>query len=172
MSTATGKVRRGIVVTLVLTAAALAGCEKKSDPAALLPTRAAQLGQFPDNPLLAAVPGDTPYVFATFTPLPTALVHKVAAIFRPVWRRVRDEATRMLDEEVRAVIAAFGRLTVQLLADARGVVLWSGMELKVARRRGRSTPRRRREYDAAWPRPTAPRRPRIPRPPCASRSPA
>jgi hypothetical protein len=81
---------------IVLLVVASAACEK-SEPAdasagaPLLPSRAPKVGDFPDNPLLAFVPADTPYVFATFKPLGTEYLHQMAQTVGPIWRRVYDE---------------------------------------------------------------------------------
>lgn len=75
-----------------LVVAAVAGCEKKpvplGDGTSSLPTRAAKAGDFPDNPLLAFAPADTPYVFATFKPVPAELFQKFVKMFSPAWHQV------------------------------------------------------------------------------------
>ena len=75
----------------VLGLAALAACENTSAVSAgggpQFPSRAAALGEFPDNPLLAFVPAETPYAFATFKPLPIDVIRKTTGMIGPIWRR-------------------------------------------------------------------------------------
>jgi hypothetical protein len=49
-----------------------------------------EVGDFPDNPLLASIPADTPYVFATFKPIPPDYIHKMVQVFGPIYRRAFD----------------------------------------------------------------------------------
>lgn len=59
-----------------------------------LPSRSAHSpGAFPDNPLLASVPDDTPYVLATFKPFPVDYLHKLYQLFEPTWRKLSSEAS-------------------------------------------------------------------------------
>jgi len=57
----------------------------------LVPSRAAALGEFRDNPLLEAIPADTAYAFASFKAIPLDVIHKFAAAFGPIQRRTYQE---------------------------------------------------------------------------------
>lgn len=48
------------------------------------------VGDFPDSPLLAYVPADTPYVFATFKPISPEYIHKIVEVFGPIYHRAFD----------------------------------------------------------------------------------
>ena len=109
-------VRFCLVAVLALTA-----CEKKSDKSSdaaglahLPPTRAAKLGDFPDNPLLQYAPADTPYVLATFKPIPPDYLKKMNDMFGPIWRRAYDAyiAKAGGDEHMAAVMAEIGDFSV------------------------------------------------------------
>jgi len=69
----------------------LAACDKgnKSNDTPPKPERL-EVGDFPDNPMLASVPADTPYVFATFKPIPPDYIHKMVDVFGPIYRRGFD----------------------------------------------------------------------------------
>jgi hypothetical protein len=55
--------------------------------AAPLASRAAKTGDIPDNPLLASVPADTPYVFASFKPVPLEAQRGLVDVFAPIARK-------------------------------------------------------------------------------------
>ena len=76
---------RRVMIALVV----LAACDKAGPSPSQKPERL-DVGDFPDNPLLASVPGDTPYVFATFKPVPPEYIHKIVQVFGPVYRRAFD----------------------------------------------------------------------------------
>jgi hypothetical protein len=65
----------------------MAACDKASPTTK--PDRK-EVGEFPDNPLLAAIPADTPYVFATFKPIAPEYIHKMVDVFGPIWHRSFD----------------------------------------------------------------------------------
>jgi hypothetical protein len=83
--------RRHACVTVLVLVAAVAACENHAVVASgggtLLASRAAAVGEFPDNPLLAFAPADTPYAFASFKPVPLDVIRKMTAMARPIWRR-------------------------------------------------------------------------------------
>ena len=89
-------------------AAALAACKTTSAVSAgegtQLATRAAALGEFPDNPMLGFVPADTPYAFATFKPFPLDVIRKMTAMMRPAWRRAFASMTEEPDSADRRVV--------------------------------------------------------------------
>lgn len=79
------------VCVMVMALAATTACERKTTPSATglqLPTRAASLGAFPDNPLVANIPADTPYALATFQPFPLELTQKFSKAAVPMWRKL------------------------------------------------------------------------------------
>ncbi|TMQ11693.1 MAG: hypothetical protein E6J90_33795 [Deltaproteobacteria bacterium] len=83
-------IRHGGVTFLVVVAAA-AGCGA-SRPAnrganELSLSRAAAVGEFSDNPLLASVPADTAYAFASFKPVSPDFVHAIRTAFSGMWHR-------------------------------------------------------------------------------------
>jgi hypothetical protein len=84
-------IRRPACVIALVLVTALAACENKSvvssSGSTLPPSRAAATGEFPDNPLLAFVPADTPYAFASFKPAPIDVIRKMFAMAKPMWRR-------------------------------------------------------------------------------------
>ncbi len=45
---------------------------------------------FPDNPMVDFVPAETPYVFASFKPIPLAVLRKMIDLGGPTWRRGFD----------------------------------------------------------------------------------
>jgi len=95
-------------MTVLGLAAALAGCKSSSAVSAgaepQLPSRAAALGEFGDNPMLAFAPADAPYAFATFKPYPIDVIRKTTAMFGPLWRRAfaasMSQAPDSLDQRV------------------------------------------------------------------------
>ncbi len=113
-------------MVLVLAAAA-AGCEKKpadSAEGAVLPVRAAALGEFADNPLLAYVPADTPYAFATFKAFPIDIVRRMTAAMVPLWRRMFEmspAASNLTPDQARItkdVMDTLEHLDVKTVEDA------------------------------------------------------
>ncbi|HTR52076.1 MAG TPA: hypothetical protein VMJ10_15290 [Kofleriaceae bacterium] len=68
------------------------GGQASHDAAVGPATRAPAAGDFPDNPLLAHVPADTPYVFATFKPIPQEYATATFGRYVPVLRRMLDDA--------------------------------------------------------------------------------
>lgn len=79
------------VCVMVMALAATTACERKTTESATglqLPTRAPSLGDFPDSPLVANIPADTPYAFATFKPFPFELVQKFSKAAVPMWRKL------------------------------------------------------------------------------------
>jgi hypothetical protein len=85
--------RRTASIAVLVVAAA---CSKKQDAvtgssSAKLPaTHAAAVGEFQDNRLLAYVPADTPYAFASFKPIPPEYIDRMASLFEPLVTRARD----------------------------------------------------------------------------------
>ncbi|MEO7734976.1 MAG: hypothetical protein ABIY55_28740 [Kofleriaceae bacterium] len=81
-----------MTVLVLAAAAAVAGCEKKPADSAEsgtgLPVRAAAIGEFTENPLLAFVPADTAYAFATFKPFPIEPIRRMSAAMVPLLRRM------------------------------------------------------------------------------------
>jgi hypothetical protein len=75
-------IRRIVIALLVI-----AACDKASPTTK--PERK-DVGEFPDNPLLAAIPADTPYVFATFKPISPEYIHKIVDVFGPIYHRAFD----------------------------------------------------------------------------------
>src|ERR1041384_5422812 len=73
-----------VVAGLVLGGQRAAGADAAAQP---LPTRAAATGDIPDNPLLAAVPADTPWVFATFKPVPLESLRGLVDLLGPPAKR-------------------------------------------------------------------------------------
>src|SRR5438270_13405141 len=101
--------KRTLGICLVI--CGLVACEKNStsndSAAADLPgTRASALGDFADNPMLASVPSDTPYAFATFKPIPPEYIHKWSAMIGPMMTKLRSapgadaDAFRALADEI------------------------------------------------------------------------
>ena len=103
--------KRILVVALVLAV----GCKK--EPAQTnrkldLPTaRAAALGDFADNPLLAYVPDDTPYAFATFKPIPVDYIEKMGSMFKPMFAQMQQIGGEGADR-MRAVAEEIGTFSV------------------------------------------------------------
>jgi len=77
---------RRVMIALVV----LAACDKAKSPDPLPKPEKLEAGDFPDNPLLASVSADTPYVFATFKPVPPEYIHKMVQVFGPIYRRGFD----------------------------------------------------------------------------------
>jgi hypothetical protein len=120
-----GMMRRAACVT-VLVVAAVAGCEKKpaalGDGASSMPTRAARSGDFPENPLLAYAPADSPYVLATFKPVPAELFQKLIKMFSPAWHQVAGklgpDGTDARDKKIADdLLAVLDRLDVKTIED-------------------------------------------------------
>jgi hypothetical protein len=84
-------IRRSACILVLTLAAAVAACGSHAvvagGGAGPLPSQAAALGEFLDNPQIAFVPADTPYAFASFRAFPIDLVRKMTAVAGPVWRR-------------------------------------------------------------------------------------
>ncbi len=103
--------------------AALAACENTAAVSAgggtQFASRAAALGEFPDNPMLGFVPADTPYAFATFKPFPLDVVRKTTALIGPVWRRMFATFTAQAPDSadqrrvVEDILEAFETLDVK-----------------------------------------------------------
>lgn len=70
----------------------------------LVPSRAAALGEFRDNPLLDAVPADTLYAFASFKPVPLDALRGLARAFGPIWRRSFQDYMARSGERVAAQV--------------------------------------------------------------------
>src|SRR3569833_3793779 len=77
---------RRVMIALVV----LAACDKAKSPDPLPKPEKLEAGDFPDNPLLASVSADTPYVFATIKPVPPEYIHKMVQVFGPIYRRGFD----------------------------------------------------------------------------------
>ncbi|HZJ67764.1 MAG TPA: hypothetical protein VFD36_29875 [Kofleriaceae bacterium] len=91
---------------------ALVACERAhAAPAGkeLVPSRAAALGEFRDNPLLDAVPADTVYAFASFKPVPVDVIRGLLRTFGPIWRR------SFQDYMARTGDAANGRIFLDVI---------------------------------------------------------
>jgi len=115
--------RPAYVVLLVLTASS--GCEKKAvgtgDSLTQLPSRAAATGDFPDNPLLAFAPSDTPYAFATFKPVPADLLRKFLGMAQPIWRKAFGKAVpddSSIEQRVmKDVVDVLEHLDIKMIED-------------------------------------------------------
>jgi hypothetical protein len=57
----------------------------------MVATRAAALGEFPENPMVAFIPADTAYAFASFKPVPADFVRTITKGLGPIFRRAYDE---------------------------------------------------------------------------------
>lgn len=110
--------RRHACVAILVLVAVVAACENHAVVASgggtLLASRAAAIGEFPDNPLLAFAPADTPYAFASFKPVPLDVIRKMTAMARPIWRRA---FTRSMSRTSGAADSD----APEALADARGL---------------------------------------------------
>jgi hypothetical protein len=126
--------RTCLAATVVI---ALVACKKESakhDARALdlPPTRASQIGDFPDNPLLAHIPADTPYALATFKPVPVDYIEKMGAMFKPMFRQA-EQIGGDGAEKLRALADEIGTFSVQRFeelgfsAKARMVVYGLGL---------------------------------------------
>lgn len=81
-----------------------------SKPTALS-SRAPAQRDFPDNELLAYVPDDTPYAFATFEPFPLEFLDRASEIYKPLFARAlrtQGEDTKLL----RALADEIGTFSV------------------------------------------------------------
>jgi hypothetical protein len=89
--------------------------------AAPLPSRAAATGSVPDNPLLAAVPADTPYVFASFKPVPLYALRGLVDLLGPPARRGFSEymaaGGATSERDGRDMLAEISSLDVQGFED-------------------------------------------------------
>lgn len=84
--------RQLVVVTAVVAATVATGARwATADRGAPLRSRAVATGSIPDNPLLAAVPADTPYVFASFKPVPLRALRGLVDLMGPIARRAFSE---------------------------------------------------------------------------------
>jgi hypothetical protein len=119
-------IRRSVCASLFVVVAALgaSACEKKpaggKAAAELVPSRAAATGEFPDNPMLAFVPSDTPYALATFKPVPLEYLHKIGAILGPNLNRLVATYTALAPEyaeQIRAAGDALGSLDVKRIEE-------------------------------------------------------
>jgi hypothetical protein len=85
---------------LVVVVALLGACKHEPVASQKLPSsRAASTGAFADQPQLAFVPADTPYVFATFKPVPIDYIEKMSAMAKPMIAQAQlgnDEAALKL----------------------------------------------------------------------------
>ena len=79
--------------------AALSGCGSKQP--AVSEVISAGGGPFPDNPLLAFVPADTPYAFATFKPIPMDFLRAMADKFGSIARKGWNEGLEDSDPDER-----------------------------------------------------------------------
>lgn len=77
---------RRVMIALVV----LAACDKAKSPDPAPKPEKLEPGDFPENPLLASIPAETPYVFATFKPIPPDYIHKMVQVFGPIYRRAFD----------------------------------------------------------------------------------
>lgn len=96
--------QRQLCVAILVWGAAVAACEKKpagDASGALPPTRAASVGEFSDNPLIAFVPADTPYAFATFRAFPLDVLRKMTSLIGPLWRKALPDMRRGLDADAQ-----------------------------------------------------------------------
>jgi hypothetical protein len=114
--------RQLVVVTVVVAATMATGTRWAMAGGASPPrSRAAATGSVPDNPLLAAVPADTPYVFASFKPVPLYALRGLADLLGPHVRRGFLEGTAAGGaagaRTGRDVLAEITALDVRGLAD-------------------------------------------------------
>ena len=111
--------RRHACVTILVLVAALAACDHPavvgSGAGTLLASRAQATGEFPDNPLLAFAPADTPYAFASFKPAPLDVIRKMTAMVGPIWRRA---FTRSMSRTLEAAGSDDQRRIVKDVLDA------------------------------------------------------
>ncbi len=77
-------------LALMLVTATIAGCGGKPS-AVTTGVRASSHGEFADNPLIASIPSDTPYAFATFKPIPLDYMSKMSDAIKPMWSKVLDQ---------------------------------------------------------------------------------
>lgn len=92
---------------MVLALAATAACERKpaieSAPGGLgIPTRAAALGDMPDNAMVGNIPADTPYALVSFRPFPLDFIQKFTKLGTPIWRKALAELPHSDDADKEA----------------------------------------------------------------------
>lgn len=101
-----------VTVLAVVTAIVCEPGAASAGGAAPLASRAAKTGDIPDNPLLASVPVDTLYVFASFKPVPLEAQRGLVDLFAPIAREAfADYATMGNPTQQRA-----GRQVLQDIA--------------------------------------------------------
>jgi hypothetical protein len=120
--------RRRVGVTVLVFAAALAACENKgvnsAGGGAVLPSRAAAIGEFSDNALLGFVPADTAYAFATFKAFPLDLIQRMSSAMLPMWRRfltmnpATSNRTPEQDRIAKDILDALEHLDAKTVEDA------------------------------------------------------
>jgi hypothetical protein len=114
--------RQLLVVTAAVAATMATGARwATAGGASPLRSRAAATGSVPDNPLLAAVPADTPYVFASFKPVPLYALRGLVELLGPISRKAFAEymtaGGAASDRAGRDLLAEIAALDVQGLAD-------------------------------------------------------
>jgi hypothetical protein len=77
-------------VTIFAFATVLGACGAKQPASSEASLPAALTGDFSDNPMVAFVPVDTPYAFASFKPVPLDFLRMLAARFGPLVRRAAE----------------------------------------------------------------------------------
>lgn len=91
-----GKVMVRWMFLVTLAAALAGGCKKdkvaESAPGAAPADHAAQAANLKPSPLFAHIPADTPYVFASFEPLPASYWKKLGTAFGPTWEKLIEQA--------------------------------------------------------------------------------
>ena len=120
--------RRRAGVTILVFAAALAACESKGPEraggAGVMASRAGAVGEFSDNPLLALVPADSPYAFATFKAFPLEIAQRMSSAMLPMWRQLLATApaasNRTPEQEriTKDVLDAVEHLDAKTIEDA------------------------------------------------------
>ncbi|HEY0192151.1 MAG TPA: hypothetical protein VGC42_13615 [Kofleriaceae bacterium] len=110
---------------MVLALAATAACEHKSADSSSglgFPTRAAAVGDLPDNPMIANIPADTAYALVSFKPFPLELIQKFMGVSVPMWRKLleNEKSSDPADEVIRQdVVGALDHLDVATI-EAQG----------------------------------------------------
>ena len=113
-------IRRPACVTVLVVAAAVAACKTTTGVSS---GGAPASGEFSDNPLVAFIPADTAYAFATFKPPPLDVFRKLAAMMGPIWRRAfassmsREAQTADQRRSLDDVLHVFDTLDVKTFED-------------------------------------------------------
>jgi hypothetical protein len=102
------------MLSILLIALTATACEKSEEANAspnatpVLPSRAPTVGDFPENAMLAYVPADTPYVFATFKPVPIEFLRQMTKLWGPGVNQQLASAPAPLQAKLRAVLDEIG----------------------------------------------------------------